>query len=450
MSLLNLKCLAAALAAAAVSPFAFAQEQQADVAAAAQPENPPAEAAAPVVPAENAPADAVPAEPVEKGTKLTAEQKKQLEVRLLSARKARIEAETALEKTRLAEKLAERNIERSRLEAETTLRSARTEAKLSDIEAEKRKLDAVLARDKARSNLERAERENKLRADELDVKISRLEQELTLNRYNRQISQVQAAETLRGIASSRPTGIYRKNPLENGKLYISDRRVELNGPVTPELAAYVAERIYFYNNQDPEYPIFIVIDNSPGGSVAAGYQIQKAMESSKAPVFVVVKSFAASMAAIITTSAERSFCYPGSVILQHQPSSGVKGNLKQMDESLRLITAWTRKINDKIAAKMGLTYEEYVAEMYKHNSRGDWSEFGEGAKEWRWVTDVVETMDETSVVRREDSGKNPGYPAQIRECRFDEQGKPYVELPTLQAGDMWMIYDPTDFYRVGA
>ena len=306
--------------------------------------------------------------------------------------------------------------------------------------------------DKARNDLELFEKRSKVSEAELDLKISRLEQEMQLARFSQGIEQVKAAEALRGIVVSDATAApaYRKDPLENGKLYISDRRIEFNGPVTPELAEYVVGRIYFYNNQNAEYPIFIVIDNSPGGSVAAGYQIMKAMESSKAPVYVVVKSYAASMAAMITTFAERSFCYGNTVLLQHQPSSGMKGNLTQMREGLDSVTRWTRNINDQLAKKMGMTYEEYVAEMYKHDSRGDWSEFGDGAQRWKWVTDVVDAMEETSIVRKNDGDKPAAaVPGSVREYKFDERGKPYVELPTLPAGDMWMIYDPANLYRVG-
>lgn len=383
---------------------------------------------------------------------LSPEQRKQLEIRLLNARKARVEAELALGRARVAEALAPRSAERSRLETETALRMARSAAKLSEIEAEKRKLDAVSALDKVRDDLALLERGNALRAAELDFKITRAKQELTLAHCSREIAKVKSTEQLRDLT---PGALvtqknYRKDPLENGKLYISDRRIEFNGVVTPELAQRVTERIYFYNNRSTEYPIFIVIDNSPGGSVAAGYQIIKAMESSTAPVYVVVKSFAASMAAMIATSAERSFCFKDSVLLQHQPSSGTTGNLTQMSEQLKTVTDWTRYINDRLAAKMGLSYEDYVKEMYKHNSQGDWSEFGDGAKKWNWVTDVVDTIDESSFVRSEKTA-SPKPPAIIiREHKIDERGKPYFELPTLPAGDVWMIYDPNRLYRVGA
>lgn len=428
---------AAAFAAAALAPFVFADE------AAPVPVAAPAES----VPAEAAPAAGVPAEAPKK--ELSETQKKQLEIRLVNARKAKIDAEMALAKARLAEELAPRNAARARLEAETALRNARTAAKLADTDAAKRKLDSEAARDKARDDLAALERESRLRAQELDLKISRLEQELELARYARDIARVKATETLRGLVPAAASEcVYRKDPVEDGKLFISDRRIAFNGVVTPELAEYVCSRIYFYNNRSTEYPIFIVIDSSPGGSVAAGYQILKAMESSKAPVYVVVKSYAASMAAMITTLAERSFCYPGTVVLQHQPSSGMKGNLTQMRESLEQTTRWTRNINDVLAKKIGMTYEEYVAEMYRHNSRGDWSEFGEGAKKWKWVTDVVDTMEEAGVVRKSDD--KAGAPSAFGEYRFDERGKPYVELPTLPAGDAWMIYDPENRYRVGA
>ena len=468
----GLRFFAAMLAAAALAPFMHGQDA-AETASAAVP----VEKAAADVPAESAAApeaekapealpaaadasnaSAVPAAPaaapaaMPSDGDLTENQKKQLRISVLKARQARVNAEIALGKARLAEKLAPQKEERARLEAETSLRAARTAARLAEVESAKKKLDAELARDKARNDLELFEKRSKVSEAELDLKISRLEQEMQLARFSQGIEQVKAAEALRGIVVSDAAAApaYRKDPLENGKLYISDRRIEFNGPVTPELAEHVVGRIYFYNNQSAEYPIFIVIDNSPGGSVAAGYQIMKAMESSKAPVYVVVKSYAASMAAMITTFAERSFCYGNTVLLQHQPSSGMKGNLTQMREGLDSVTRWTRNINDQLAKKMGMTYEEYVAEMYKHDSRGDWSEFGDGAQRWKWVTDVVDAMEETSIVRKNDGDKpDAAVPGSVREYKFDERGKPYVELPTLPAGDMWMIYDPANLYRVG-
>lgn len=455
--------LTAALSATALAPFLYAQEEVSPAADAAATqtvvENTPADAPAPVaVPAAPetpapeaaaAPENSVP----ENSSDLTDDQKKQLEIKLLSARKARIDAEVALERVLLSEKLSQRSIERSRIEAETALRAARTAEKLAEIDANKQKLDAETARDNLRDSLASLERRNKLADAELSLKIAQTEQALTIARYNREIARVKTAETLRGLASDSGASVpvYRKDPLENGKLYISDRRIEFDGVVTPELANYVAERIYLFNNQNTEYPIFIVIGGSPGGSVMSGYQILKAMESSKAPVYVVVKNFAASMAAVITTLADRSFCYSGAVLLHHQPISEAKGNLTRMRETLDATTAWTRLISDRVAAKLEMTYDEFVKEMYAHNSEGNWSEFGDGAQKLHWITDVVDTIAETSVVSRAVTGAAPARPNAYRgnvgETKIDERGKPYVELPSLQSGDAWMIYDPANFYR---
>lgn len=450
------KFLMPAISAVAIAPFLQAQDEekapteQAAVAAAHEKSvAAPVPAAVPVAPAVGAPSSMPPAVPVKR--EWTEAQLKQLEMRLLQARKALIDTELALERTRLSEELAPRKIDRARLEIENALRVARSSAKLAEIDNDKRKLDATLSLDKARSRLAVLERENKLRDKELDVKLTRLTQDLELLRYNQEIAKVQAEESLRELASVDVCKEYRKDPLENGKLYISDRRIELDGPILPDTADFINERIYFYNNQSTEYPIFLVIENSPGGSVAAGYQIIKAMESSKAPVYVVVKGYAASMAAMITSLADRSFCFRNSVLMQHQPSTSVSGNLTQLRESIDQAMKFTRVLNDKIAAKMGMTYDEYVAEMYKHNSQGNWTEFGDDAHKWKWVTDIVDTIDETSVVRKAKQQAAPVLiPTVIREQKIDERGKPYYELPTLPAGDAWLLYNPHNLYRIGS
>ena len=96
--------------------------------------------------------------------------------------------------------------------------------------------------------------------------------------------------------------VYLADPLlKDGTLVISDRRIDLNGPIFSDLADHVTERINYFNNKNEGYPIFIVINDSPGGSVMSGMRIMKAMHGSEAPVYVVVKSFAASMAAALTT-----------------------------------------------------------------------------------------------------------------------------------------------------
>lgn len=239
------------------------------------------------------------------------------------------------------------------------------------------------------------------------------------------------------------------NPADGGTLVISDRRIDFNGPVTSNLADLVSDKINFYNNRDETLPIFIVIDSSPGGSVAAGFKILRAMDSSRAPVYVVVKSFAASMAAGITTLAEKSFCYPTANILHHQISWGGGGNLTEQREVLEDIsTNWWTLLADPVAKKMGLNdAEEFIDLMYENTKTGDWTEFGHPAQKLKWVDHVVNKIIETAIV--EEPVEQPSLFAIL----FGQDGKAVsvdpaeypdakIIVPLMHPKDAYYLYNP--------
>jgi ATP-dependent Clp protease protease subunit len=241
---------------------------------------------------------------------------------------------------------------------------------------------------------------------------------------------------------------YKKNPFENGVLEITDRRIPLNGPIYDGSADEVITRIEFYNNQSTEYPIFIVIDSSPGGSVMSGERILRAMKASKAPIYVVVKSFAASMAACIATLAPHSYIYPNAVMLHHQPSSGIQGNLTQQREQLVIGEEWGHRLMTPVAEKLGLSEKKFVELMYKNNSDGDWMVFGNKAKELKWVDNVAPEARELSVTDIAPPPAPKPMPSIIRmEEERDAQGRPFVRVPRLLPCDMWFIYNPDNYYR---
>jgi len=248
-----------------------------------------------------------------------------------------------------------------------------------------------------------------------------------------------------------------KNPLrEDGTLVISDRRIPLNGMISTNTADFITNRIDYWNNKDRELPIFIVIDSSPGGSVMAGYRILKSMEASDAPVHVVVKSFAASMAAAITTLAKESYAYPNAVILHHQISAQVMGqmNLTQQREFHEECTRWWVRFGTPIADKMGITADELIKRMYAHSTSGDWNEFGEEAQKLKWVNHIVQGIDETSFTKDPDAAPAaspvtpaPGRPNALVE-EIDADGKPFVWLPRLDPKDVYFLYNPDGYYRM--
>ena len=386
---------------------------------------------------------------------LTPEQKAAMkEVDRMRAEKARIDAELALADAKRTEELAPLNAEASKLNAERALRLAKANAEAAALEDERAKLERQAALEAARAAARLAERNNKIRELEAEAKQLQLESANTVARLTNELSRFQKEEEARKVAS-RAKPKYLKEPLVDGTLVISDRRIPFNGAVTEQLADYVCQRINFYNNQSPEFPIFIVIDNSPGGSVAAGYQIQKAMAASKAPVYVVVKGFAASMAAVVATLAERSFCYPNTIILHHQVSNTMRGNMTVLKEQIEFTNRWFERLGTPVAKKMGLTLPEFVKQMYANDSTGDWQVFGEKAKELKWVDNVVERIEETaildllppaqatSITIRPPQSEVSGVTA-----KTDDKGRTYFELPPLSNPfDAWWIYDPQGLFR---
>jgi ATP-dependent Clp protease protease subunit len=241
---------------------------------------------------------------------------------------------------------------------------------------------------------------------------------------------------------------YEKEPFKNGVLTITDRRIPLDGAIVYGAADFVTERIHYFNNKSEEYPIFLVIDNSPGGSVMEGYRILKAMQASKAPVHVVVKSYAASMAASIAALAPHSYAYPNAVILHHQIWSVLFGNPTQQKQQLDLLKEWDRRMREPIASKMGMSMEKFTAEMYKQNVNGDWEEFADAAVKLKWIDHVVHEIRETGIIKEPETkaDEKPKLAFGMAE-ESDAKGDRFVRLPRLQHADAYFLYNRDGYYR---
>jgi ATP-dependent Clp protease protease subunit len=358
-----------------------------------------------------------------------------------------------LEAERLTQATNEMRAEVTRLKLERELMNERVALEETKRQAALRQELAKLEADKAR--ISREGELAKVRAEMLtnELKVAQTEAALEVARLQGDIALFETEAKRDTYADSKPT--YLKNPLrEDGTLVISDRRIPLNGLITQETADFITNRIDYWNNKDREMPIFIVIDSSPGGSVMAGYRILKSMESSDAPVHVVVKSFAASMAAAITTLARESYAYPNAVILHHQISSRVYGqlNLTQQREFHEESQRWWKRFGTPIADKMGITTDELIKRMYERSSSGDWTEFAEEAQKLKWVNHIVEGIDETSFTRDPDAATSKPQPsvqpATALGEQVDAEGKPFVWLPRIEPKDVYFLFNPDSYYRM--
>lgn len=312
--------------------------------------------------------------------------------------------------------------------------------------------DAVAAHQLEIARLTREGELSTIRSEKLaaDLKSLQSEAALELTRLQSEIQTIETRGKRESFADADP--VFLEKPLrEDGMLVISDRRIPLNGMIVGSTADFVTSRIDFWNNRDRKLPIFIVIDDCPGGSVMAGYRILKAMEASDAPVHVVVKSFAASMAACITTLAEESYAYPNAVILHHQISSQIafaRLNLTQQKEFFQESNRWWERLAAPVAKKMGFTTDEFIEKMYARSTSGDWSEFADKAKELKWVNHIVEGIVESSVTMNPDAGEKAAEKKVALTEEIDEDGKVFTYLPRLNPKDVYFLYNPDGYYRM--
>ncbi len=356
----------------------------------------------------------------------------------------KLEAEKLPESTNsLRAEIAQLKLERELITERLALEAAQRQEAVKDAVA---KTSMELAELNRGAELARV-RSEKLAAE---LKTVQTEASLELARLQNEIDAIQTREKRASYADADP--VYLKNPLrEDGVLVVSDRRIPLNGMIVRDTADFVTNRIDYWNNRDRELPIFIVIDDCPGGSVMAGYRILKAMEASDAPVHVVVKSFAASMAACLTTLAEESYAYPNAIILHHQISSQLalaRLNLTQQKEFYEESQRWWERLAAPVAEKMGVTTAKFIEEMYAHSTSGDWSEFGDRAKELKWVNHIVDGIVESSVTLNPDVEDKAKESKTALAEQVDTDGKMFSYLPRLNPKDVFFLYNPDGYYRM--
>jgi ATP-dependent Clp protease protease subunit len=384
------------------------------------------------------------------------------ELAKLALERDRLMAENAIAKEKLTKELADRRMELERQTLRMEEMKGKVTREIEELRLSSEKELAALKAASEKTTLENtlAKAKSELRMTEIRMEEAEARREISklsvqIETKDKQLTAAQYA------VSAKP--VYLENPCQDNNLIISDRRIALNGPIVAKTADQIAERIDYYNNLDPKLPIFIVIDNSPGGSVMAGYKILRAMDGSKAPVYVVVKQFAASMAACITTLADKSFAYPNAQILHHQLSGMSFGNLTQQREGLKETEEWWRRLAGPIAQKMGLSPEDFIKTMYSKVSTGDWTEFGDNAQKLKWVDVVVNEIQETSVLKHPDLAPPPAavipriviptIPGQdtvipLLTETLDEKGRPFMMLPRPNPKDVYYLYNPDGYYRV--
>ncbi|EDN67904.1 secreted protein [Beggiatoa sp. PS] len=366
------------------------------------------------------------------------------EEKLLKLRleKDKLSLENELYQVRQAKLLTELNALKTRLELENALQ-----------ELQQRKLLATLQVEREKLEMQNALQAEKNRQEEMNMQLQMMRMEFKRANLSGEISTLERQIATRTQQQEWDSQVnqpkeYLKDPFIGGQLIISDRKIVLDGIIWPGTANNIVERIQYYNNKSTEYPIFLVIDYCPGGSVMEGTRIVKAMKKSRAPVYVVVKALAASMAAVITTLADHSYALPDAIIVHHQVWGMSFGNRTEQREQLKIIDEWSERIMGPVAEKMDMTLNDLVKKMYQHNSAGDWIEFANAAVKYKWVGNIVEDIRDWSYTKQPVEKEEDDFIfIMAQQEKIDAQGKRYVKLPRLRPMDVYHLYNQDNYYR---
>jgi ATP-dependent Clp protease protease subunit len=135
---------------------------------------------------------------------------------------------------------------------------------------------------------------------------------------------------------------------------LKDRIIFLGEAVNEHTANLVVAQMLFLEAEDTKKDIIFYI-NSPGGSVYDGMAIYDTMKYVKCDVQTVGIGLQASMGAFLLSSGTKGkrFILPHSKVMIHQPSSGTRGKITDMEIDLKEGLRVKKEINEILANNTG-------------------------------------------------------------------------------------------------
>ena len=150
---------------------------------------------------------------------------------------------------------------------------------------------------------------------------------------------------------------------------LKDRIIFLGSDVNPHTANLVVAQLLHLQNEDPKKPIYLYI-NSPGGSVYDGMAIYDTIKHVKNEVHTIGIGLQASMGAFLLSSGTKGkrFLLPHAKVMIHQPSSGTRGKVTDMEIDLKESIKTRELLNEILAKNTG----QKVAKIAEDVDRDYW------------------------------------------------------------------------------
>ncbi len=166
---------------------------------------------------------------------------------------------------------------------------------------------------------------------------------------------------------------------------LKDRIIFLGDEVNDHTANLIVAQLLFLDSQDTNRDIYLYI-NSPGGSIYDALAIYDTMKYIKADIQTVGIGVQASAAAFLLSSGTKGkrFMLPNGTVMIHQPSSGTRGKVTDMEIDLKESLRVKHRLNEIMAKNTGQTVKKIQADMER-----DYWMTAEEAKKYGVVDAVV-------------------------------------------------------------
>ncbi len=166
---------------------------------------------------------------------------------------------------------------------------------------------------------------------------------------------------------------------------LKDRIIFLGTDVNEHTANLIVAQLLFLDNEDSKKDIYLYI-NSPGGSVYDALAIYDTMQYIKSDIQTVGIGVQASAAAFLLSSGTKGkrFILPNSTVMIHQPSSGTRGKVTDMEIDLKESLRIKHRLNEIMAKNTGQTVKRIQDDMER-----DYWMTAEEAKKYGVVDKVI-------------------------------------------------------------
>lgn len=166
---------------------------------------------------------------------------------------------------------------------------------------------------------------------------------------------------------------------------LKDRIIFLGTEVNEHVANLIVAQLLFLQSENAKKDIFFYI-NSPGGSVYDALAIYDTMQFVTNDIQTVGVGIQASAAAFLLSSGTKGKRYilPNATAMIHQPSSGTRGKVTDMEIDLKETVRLKRRLNEIMAKNTGKTVKQI-----EHDMERDYWLSSDEAKKYGLVDRVI-------------------------------------------------------------